>query len=193
MTAKINKVVLAYSGGLDTSVILKWLIETYNCEVVTFSAAIGQEDDLEEIKENAHKTGASKAHIEDLTEEFVRDYVFAAFRATFEEASDADLVLEVVDASSPEHDEHLSTTDQLLAKLGLDTIPRLIVHNKVDLLAPKEREALEQQTQAVAISAIDRRTTVRLLERIASRLNNGVNPLPAEVEPILSTSNPCSE
>ena len=81
MTGKINKVVLAYSGGLDTSVILKWLIETYQCEVVTFSAAIGQEDDLEQIKENAYKTGANKAYIEDLTEEFVSDYVFPAFRA----------------------------------------------------------------------------------------------------------------
>ncbi|MBW2432064.1 MAG: argininosuccinate synthase, partial [Deltaproteobacteria bacterium] len=60
MTSKISKVVLAYSGGLDTSVILKWLIETYDCEVVTFSAAIGQEDDLEEIKNNAYKTGATK-------------------------------------------------------------------------------------------------------------------------------------
>ena len=81
MTDQINKVVLAYSGGLDTSVILKWLIETYHCEVVTFSAAIGQEDDLEEIKENAYNTGATKAYIEDLTEEFVSEYVFPAFRA----------------------------------------------------------------------------------------------------------------
>lgn len=81
MTDKINKVVLAYSGGLDTSVILKWLIETYQCEVVTFSADIGQEDDLDQIKENAYKTGAKEAYVEDLTETFVGDYVFAAFRA----------------------------------------------------------------------------------------------------------------
>ncbi len=81
MTAQINKVVLAYSGGLDTSVILKWLVETYQCEVVTFSANIGQEDDLDQVKDNAYKTGASKAYIEDLTDEFVRGYVFAAFRA----------------------------------------------------------------------------------------------------------------
>ncbi len=81
MTAKINKVVLAYSGGLDTSVILKWLIETYQCEVVTFSADIGQEDDLDQVKDNAYKTGAQKAYIEDLTEVFVNDYVFPAFRA----------------------------------------------------------------------------------------------------------------
>ena len=81
MTEKIDKVVLAYSGGLDTSVILKWLIETYQCDVVTFSADIGQEDDFKQISENARKTGASKVYIEDLKETFVRDYVFPAFRA----------------------------------------------------------------------------------------------------------------
>ena len=81
MTEKIKKVALAYSGGLDTSVILKWLIETYQCEVVTFSADIGQEDDFAQIRENARKTGAAKIYIEDLKEVFVRDYVFPAFRA----------------------------------------------------------------------------------------------------------------
>ena len=81
MTEKIDKVVLAYSGGLDTSVILKWLIETYQCDVVTFSADIGQEDSFEQIRENARKTGASKIYIEDLKEAFVKDYVFPAFRA----------------------------------------------------------------------------------------------------------------
>jgi argininosuccinate synthase len=77
----IKKVVLAYSGGLDTSVILKWLIKTYRCEVITFSADIGQEDDLQQVKANALKTGASKAYVDDLTETFVKDYVFPAFRA----------------------------------------------------------------------------------------------------------------
>ena len=81
MGDEIRKVVLAYSGGLDTSVILKWLIETYQCEVVSFSADIGQKDDLDQIRDNARKTGASKVYIEDLTETFVRDYVFPAFRA----------------------------------------------------------------------------------------------------------------
>lgn len=81
MGDKIRKVVLAYSGGLDTSVILKWLIETYQCEVVSFSADIGQKDDLDQIRDNARKTGASKVYIEDLTEAFVSDYVFPAFRA----------------------------------------------------------------------------------------------------------------
>jgi argininosuccinate synthase len=78
---KIEKVVLAYSGGLDTSVILKWLIENYDCEVVAFAADIGQQEDLAQIEKNAIKTGASKVYLEDLTETFVRDYVFPAFRA----------------------------------------------------------------------------------------------------------------
>ena len=81
MSDKISKVVLAYSGGLDTSVILKWLIETYQCEVVAFSANIGQEDDMDKVRENADHTGATKTYIEDLTETFVNDYVFPAFRA----------------------------------------------------------------------------------------------------------------
>ena len=81
MGNKVNKVVLAYSGGLDTSVILRWLIETYDCEVVTFSADIGQEEDLEQVRKNAVNTGASKVYIDDLKETFVKDYVFPAFRA----------------------------------------------------------------------------------------------------------------
>jgi len=81
LTVNVNKVVLAYSGGLDTSVILKWLIETYDCEVVTFSADLGQVDDMAHVEANAMKTGATKAYVEDLKEEFVRDYVFPAFRA----------------------------------------------------------------------------------------------------------------
>jgi argininosuccinate synthase len=81
MSDKTKKVVLAYSGGLDTSVILKWLIETYKCEVIAFSADIGQEEELESIEKKAFKTGASKVYIDDLKEEFVKDYVFPAFRA----------------------------------------------------------------------------------------------------------------
>ena len=81
MGDKIEKVVLAYSGGLDTSVILKWLIETYDCEVIAFSADIGQEEELDEVEEKALKTGASKVYIDDLKEDFVENYVFPAFRA----------------------------------------------------------------------------------------------------------------
>lgn len=81
MGEKVKKVVLAYSGGLDTSVILKWLIETYDCEVITFSADIGQEEELDQVKEKAFKTGASKVYIDDLKEIFVEDFVFPVFRA----------------------------------------------------------------------------------------------------------------
>ncbi len=81
MAKDIKKVVLAYSGGLDTSVILKWLIETYRCDVVAFSADLGQEEELDFIEEKAKKTGASKVYIDDLRETFVADYVFPAFRA----------------------------------------------------------------------------------------------------------------
>ena len=81
MTEKIKKVVLAYSGGLDTSVILKWLIETYQCEVICFSADLGQGEELESIREKAIKTGASKIYIEDVREEFVKDFIFPILRA----------------------------------------------------------------------------------------------------------------
>ncbi|MCF8111842.1 MAG: argininosuccinate synthase [Desulfobacteraceae bacterium] len=81
MKESIDKVVLAYSGGLDTSVILKWLAETYDCEVIAFAADIGQAEELDPVEEKAKKTGASRVYIDDLKEEFARDYVFAAFRA----------------------------------------------------------------------------------------------------------------
>ncbi|HON16955.1 MAG TPA: argininosuccinate synthase, partial [Spirochaetota bacterium] len=78
---KIKKVVLAYSGGLDTSVILKWLKETYRCEVIAYSANIGQEEELDGLEAKAIKTGASKCYIEDLTEDFVKNYIFQAIKA----------------------------------------------------------------------------------------------------------------
>jgi argininosuccinate synthase len=77
----VKKAVLAYSGGLDTSIILKWLVEEYGCEVIAFSADLGQGEELDFIPEKARKTGASKCYIEDLREEFVRDFVFPMFRA----------------------------------------------------------------------------------------------------------------
>lgn len=81
MPQTVKKVVLAYSGGLDTSVILKWLIETYGCEVIAFAADIGQKEELQGLESKALATGASKIFIEDLREEFVRDFVFPALRA----------------------------------------------------------------------------------------------------------------
>jgi argininosuccinate synthase len=77
----VNKVVLAYSGGLDTSVILKWLEETYDCEVVTFTADIGQGEEIEPARAKAMAMGVKEVYIEDLREEFARDYVFPMFRA----------------------------------------------------------------------------------------------------------------
>lgn len=76
-----NKVVLAYSGGLDTSVIIRWLIEKYDCEVIAFIADLGQAEDLQAIEQKAIRTGASKAIVEDVREEFVRDYIFPALKA----------------------------------------------------------------------------------------------------------------
>jgi argininosuccinate synthase len=80
-SANVNKVVLAYSGGLDTSVILRWLQDTYNCEVVTFTADLGQGEELEPARQKAEMMGVKEIYVEDLREEFVRDYVFPMFRA----------------------------------------------------------------------------------------------------------------
>ena len=79
--ADINKVVLAYSGGLDTSIILKWLKDTYGCEVVTFTADIGQGEELDSARRKAEQFGIKEIYIEDLREEFARDFVFPMFRA----------------------------------------------------------------------------------------------------------------
>jgi argininosuccinate synthase len=81
MNTSVKKVVLAYSGGLDTSVILKWLQDTYSCEVVTFTADIGQGEEVEEARAKAEQHGIKEIYIEDLQEEFVRDFVFPMFRA----------------------------------------------------------------------------------------------------------------
>jgi argininosuccinate synthase len=78
---RVEKVVLAYSGGLDTSVILRWLIETYGCEVVAFCADLGQGEELDGVRERATATGARAVVVEDLREEFVRDFVFPILRA----------------------------------------------------------------------------------------------------------------
>ena len=81
MKPKVKKVALAYSGGLDTSVIIKWLIENYGCEVIAFSADLGQGEELAPLKEKAKSTGASKIYIDDLKEEFVKDFVYPVLRA----------------------------------------------------------------------------------------------------------------
>ncbi|HET9993153.1 MAG TPA: argininosuccinate synthase domain-containing protein, partial [Kofleriaceae bacterium] len=77
----IRKVVLAYSGGLDTSVAVRWIIERYHCEVVCFCADVGQDEDLEAARLKALAVGAKKAIVRDLRNEFVRDYVWPALRA----------------------------------------------------------------------------------------------------------------
>jgi argininosuccinate synthase len=79
--SEVNKVVLAYSGGLDTSVILKWLQETYGCEVVTFTADIGQGEEVGIARTKAESLGIKEIFIEDLREQYARDYVFPMFRA----------------------------------------------------------------------------------------------------------------
>ena len=81
MKNSIKKIVLAYSGGLDTSVIIKWLKEKYGCEIIAFAADVGQGQELEPVREKALATGASKVYIEDLREEFVKDYVFPMLRS----------------------------------------------------------------------------------------------------------------
>ncbi|MDD2336855.1 MAG: argininosuccinate synthase, partial [Geobacteraceae bacterium] len=78
---EIKKIVLAYSGGLDTSIILKWLKNEYGCKVVAFAADLGQGDELTPVRDKAIATGADKVYIDDLREEFVKDFVFPMFRA----------------------------------------------------------------------------------------------------------------
>ena len=93
--------------------------------------------------------------------------LFAAFRSTFEEAADADLLLEVIDASDPEYDEHVSTTRTLLEELGLAERARLCVYNKVDRLEPEARDALPRGADAIAVTALDPASVATLVERIA--------------------------
>src|SRR5690606_36578169 len=76
-----QKIVLAYSGGLDTSVILAWLKETFDAEIITFTADIGQKDELDGLEEKAIQTGASKVYIDDLREEFAKDFIYPMFQA----------------------------------------------------------------------------------------------------------------
>ena len=79
-TSGLNKIVLSYSGGLDTTAILKWLQETYECEVVTFTADLGDGDDYSPVRQKALNSGAVEAFVDDVREEFVRDFVYPMFR-----------------------------------------------------------------------------------------------------------------
>jgi GTPase len=104
---------------------------------------------------------------------FIRDMpkdLFVAFRATFEEAADSDLLLEVIDASDPERDEHLKTTEKLLDELGLHAIPKLRVYNKVDLVSAGERAALEREPDSAVVSALDKSSARALLARVSALL-----------------------
>jgi GTP-binding protein HflX len=111
---------------------------------------------------------------------FIRDMpkdLFAAFRATFEEAADADLLLEVVDASDPACSEHMRTTEGILAALGLAELPRLPVYNKVDRLAPAERAHLESRPGSVAISARSKATVQSLLAQLSRHFATEPEPI----------------
>jgi len=109
--------------------------------------------------------------------------LFTAFRATFEEIADADLLLEVVDGSSPERDDHVETTKALLEKLELDRIPRLRVYNKVDRLSEYERQELEKEPSSMTASALDPGSVKALVDRIAFVLRRSK----PEPEPLFET------
>lgn len=107
---------------------------------------------------------------------FIRDLpkdLFAAFRATFEEAEDADLLLQVIDASDPSHDDHYDTTEKLLVDLGLERLPRLVVFNKADQLDPRRAAAIAASRDAVAVSATHPETMEPLLRRVERILSEG--------------------
>jgi GTP-binding protein HflX len=125
---------------------------------------------------------------------FIRDLpkdLFSAFRATFEEAADADLLLHVVDASDDAKDEHIDTTNRVLAELGLDEIPTILVFNKADLLAPFARKLLEKKyADCIVLAASQRETTRPLLVRLARELKERWDhsariPEPIPTEPLL--------
>jgi GTP-binding protein HflX len=116
---------------------------------------------------------------------FIRDMpkdLFAAFRATFEEASDADLLLEVVDASDPEHEEHVETTTRILEELGLGEKPRIFVYNKTDRLEPEALAALAERAEGICISGRDQASAARLLGPIEHALRLEKAPDTAAIE-----------
>lgn len=117
--------------------------------------------------------GAGRVALLTDTVGFIREMpkeLFAAFRATFEEAADADLLLEVVDAADPEHEDHEATTERLLQELDLERIPRLRVYNKVDRLDEEQRASLAERERSVCVSALQRDSARALLVRIEAEL-----------------------
>jgi GTP-binding protein HflX len=124
---------------------------------------------------------------------FIRDMpkdLFAAFRATFEEIADADLLLEVVDGANPERDDHVETTERLLEELDLDRIPRLRVYSKADLLPGDERCRLDEEPRATTFSAIDQQSVTALLERLAAILPSPTPHPPRSTRPAEELSEP---
>jgi GTPase len=122
---------------------------------------------------------------------FIRDMpkdLFAAFRATFEEASDADLILELIDASDPEERTHRKETERLIAELGVAETPRITVYNKADRLDPEQAEALSELPNTLVISALNPKSLVRLTEELAYRfpLGSGSKPQLAQADADLS-------
>jgi GTP-binding protein HflX len=104
---------------------------------------------------------------------FIREMpreLFSAFRATFEETADAHLLLEVIDASDAEYPEHMQTTARVLRDLGLEAVHRVHVFNKTDLISPEERIALENNSNSIAVSAHERETLRRLLDKLSEQV-----------------------
>jgi GTPase len=123
---------------------------------------------------------------------FIRDLpkdLFAAFRATFEEAEDADLLLHVVDGADPSHDEHMATTDELLVALGLERVPRLVLYNKADQLEPHRARMMALAAGGVTASALEPASLVPVLARIEEAL--GLEALPPPEEATVTSSVPC--
>lgn len=110
---------------------------------------------------------------------FIRDLpkdLFAAFRATFEEAEDADVLLHVVDGSDPQHEEHIRTTEELLLQLGLESMPRLVVYNKTDQLDPRRAAMMAHAHDGVAVSALERQSLQPLIRRLDRMLFREARP-----------------
>ena len=170
--SKIKKVVLAYSGGLDTSVILKWLGDKYNCEVITFTADIGQGEELEPARLKAQKLGIKSENIfiKDLRREFVRDFVFPMFRANAIYEGEyllgtsiarpliAKHLVEIAHATNADAIAHGATgkgNDQVRFEIGayaLDPNIKVIAPwREWDLLRAKCRNPNRQKTQQIAI------------------------------------------